>query len=154
MDADVFDEVKSFISNDFANAFGFKATIGSVRQFLNKKDEEFYQVKNQDQSLNVYKEGELEIEVATVHSVKGETHAATLFLETRNYKYESEHFGDQLCGKPYIHRDGEGRVLTSLKVAYVALSRPKYLIAYAIHKDRFDKLDREKLKKIWEIIEI
>ena len=89
-----------------------------------------------------------------VKQVCDKTHPATLFLETRNYKYESEHFGDQLCGKPYIHRDGEGRVLTSLKVAYVALSRPKYLIAYAIHKDRFDKLDREKLKKIWEIIEI
>ncbi|MCQ2149704.1 MAG: hypothetical protein MJY45_05050 [Bacteroidales bacterium] len=154
VDADVFDEVKSFISIDFADAFGFKATIGPVRQFLNKKDEEFYQVKNQDQSLNVYREGELEIEVATVHSVKGETHAATLFFETKNHKYESEHFGDQLCGEPYIHRDGEGHVLPSLKVAYVALSRPKYLLAYAIHKDRFEKLDREKLKKIWEIIEI
>lgn len=45
VDANVFDEVKSFISIDFANAFGFKATIGPVRQFLNKKDEEFYQIR-------------------------------------------------------------------------------------------------------------
>ena len=154
VDAGVFDDVKSFISSVFAEAFGFKANLGQLRQFLTKNDEDFYQVKNQEQSLNVYKDGELEIEVATVHSVKGETHAATLFLETMYYKYESEHFGDQLCGEPYVHRKGEGHVLPSLKVAYVALSRPKYLLAYAIHKDRFDKLDREKLKKIWEIIEV
>lgn len=154
VDAVVFDDVQSFISSVFADAFGFKANIGQLRQFLKKNDEVFYQVKNQEQSLNVYKDGDLEIEVATVHSVKGETHAATLFLETMYYKYESEHFGDQLCGEPYVHRKGEGHVLQSLKVAYVALSRPKYLLAYAIHKDRFDKLDREKLKKIWEIKEI
>lgn len=154
VDAVVFDDVKSFISSVFADAFGFKANIGQLRQFLKKNDEVFYQVKNQEQSLNIYKDGDLEIEVATVHSVKGETHAATLFLETMYYKYESEHFGDQLCGEPYVHRKGEGHVLQSLKVAYVALSRPKYLLAYAIHKDRFAKLDREKIKKIWEIKEV
>ena len=154
VDASVFDDVKSFISSAFADAFDFKANLGQLRQFLKKNDEVFYQVKNQEQSLNVYKDGDLEIEVATVHSVKGETHAATLFLETMNYKYESEHFGDQLCGEPYVHRKGDGHVLPSLKVAYVALSRPKYLLAYAIHKDRFDQFDREKLKKIWEIREV
>lgn len=154
VDVDVFDDVKSFISTDFAAVFGFKAGIGPVRIFLRKNEDEFYQVKNKEQSLNVYRDGDLEIEVATVHSVKGETHAATLFLETKNYKYESEHFGAQLCGEPYVHRSGEGHVLPSLKVAYVALSRPKYLLAYAIHKERFDRLDRGKLEDIWEIWEV
>lgn len=151
VDSDVFDDVKAFISTDFAQVFGFMAEIGSVQQFLKKNDEEFYMIKNEEQSHNVYRDGELEIEVATVHSVKGETHVATLFLETKNYKYESEHFGAQLCGEPYVHRVGEKHVLPSLKVAYVALSRPKYLLAYAIHKDRFDRLDRPKLESIWEV---
>lgn len=154
IDSDVFDDVKAFITTDFATVFGFRAEIGLVRHFLEKQDEVIYKVKNQDQSLNVYRDGELDIEVATVHSVKGETHAATLFLETKNYKYESEHFGAQLCGEPYVHREGEAHVLPSLKVAYVALSRPKYLMAYAIHKDRFDKLDRAKLESIWEIRDV
>lgn len=154
VDGEVFEDVKSFISTDFASIFDFSAGIGVIRHFLKKKDDDFYQIKNAKQSFNVYRDGELEIEVATVHSVKGETHAATLFLETKNYKYESEHFGAQLCGAPYIHRSGEGHVLPSLKVAYVALSRPKYLLAYAIHKDRFDILDRDKLEKIWDIREV
>ena len=154
MDAEVFDDVKSFIATDFAGAFGFRAGIGETRQFLKKNEDGYYEVKNQEQSLNVYRDSEIEIEVATVHSVKGETHVATLFLETRNYKYESEHFGAQLYGEPYVHRDGEGHVLPSLKVAYVALSRPKYLLAYAIHENRFDKLDKAKLAKIWEVREV
>lgn len=154
VDGDVFDDVKSFVSVDFATVFGFKAGVGLVKMFLKKNEDEFYQVKNQEQSLNVYRDGDLEIEVATVHSVKGETHAATLFLETKYYKYESEHFGAQLCGEPYAHRSREGHVLQSLKVAYVALSRPKYLVAYAIHEDRFNRLDRDKLEDIWEIREV
>lgn len=151
VDSLVFDDVKSFITTEFSNVFGFNASIGLARLFLEKKEGDYYLLKNTEQSLNVFKNGDIEIEVATVHSVKGETHAATLFLETKNYKYESEHFGAQLCGDPYIHREGDGHVLPSLKVAYVALSRPKYLLAYAINKDRFDKLDRRKLEKIWEI---
>lgn len=151
VDSAVFDDVKSFITTDFADLFGFSFRTGLVRQFLEKNKEEFYTIKNEEQGLNVYREGGLEIEVATVHSVKGETHAATLFLETKYYKYESEHFGAQLCGEPYVHREGEGNVVPSLKVTYVALSRPKYLLAYAIRKDRFEKLDRNKLEEIWEI---
>lgn len=151
VDSLVFDEVKSFITSEFVSVFGFDANLEPARLFLEKKDGDFYFLKNTEQSLNVFKDGDIEIEVATVHSVKGETHAATLFLETKNYKYESEHFGAQLCGDPYIHREGEGHVLPSLKVAYVALSRPKYLLAYAIDKDRFDKLDRDKLEGIWEV---
>lgn len=154
IDSNVFDDVKSFISTDYANVFGFEAGIGLVRRFLEKQDEVFYRTKNKEQSSNIYRDGDIDIEVATVHSVKGETHAATLFLETKNYKYESEHFGAQLCGEPYVHRAGEAHVLPSLKVAYVAMSRPKYLLAYAIHKDRFEKLDREKLESIWEIREV
>ena len=154
IDSDVFNDVKSFISTDFASVFRFGAGIGLVRQFLEKQEELFYREKNNEQSSNVYRDGDIDIEVATVHSIKGETHAATLFLETKNYKYESEHFGAQLCGEPYVHRAGEAHVLPSLKVAYVALSRPKYLLAYAIHKDRFDILDRDKLEKIWDIREV
>lgn len=151
VDSLVFDEVKTFITTEFASAFGFDANLEPARLFLEKLDGDHYLLKNAEQSLNVFKDGDIEIEVATVHSVKGETHAATLFLETKNYKYESEHFGAQLCGEPYIHREGEGHVLPSLKVAYVALSRPKYLLAYAIDKERFDKLDRNKLEELWEI---
>lgn len=154
VDADVFDSVKSFVSSDFAALFGFMANIGAVKAFLKKEEAAFYEIKKEQMSENLYREGELEIEVATVHSVKGETHAATLFLETKYYKFESEHFGAQLCGEAYKPRKGDSHVLPALKVAYVAMSRPKYLLAYTIHRDRFDQLDRAKLEKIWEVKEV
>lgn len=154
VDSEVFDSVKSFISTEFADLFGFRANIGAVITFLKKEDAAFYEAKKEQQSENIYRDGDLDIEVATVHSVKGETHAATLFLETKYYLFESEHFGAQLCGEAYKPRRGDSHVLPALKVAYVAMSRPKYLLAYAIHKERFDQLDRAKLENIWEIREV
>jgi len=154
VDSDVFDSVRLYITTDFANVFGFNAGIGALRQFLKKEANAFYEVKNDQQSLNLYRDGDLEIEVATVHSVKGETHAATLFLETKYYKYDSEHFGAQLCGDPYVGRAGDSHILPALKVAYVAMSRPKYLLAYAIQKERFEQLDSEKVARLWEVKKI
>ena len=154
VDSEVFDSVRSFISNEFAKVFGFNEKLRALSTFLKKEDATFYETKSKIRSENLYRDGDLEIEVATVHSVKGETHAATLFLETKYYKFESEHFGDQLCGDAYITRSGDSHILPALKVAYVAMSRPKYLLAYAIHKDRFDKLDRLKLDAIWDVKDV
>ena len=154
VDSEVFDSVKSFISNEFATVFDFNEKLWVLSTFLKKEDATFYETNSKIGSENLYRDGDLEIEVATVHSVKGETHAATLFLETKYYKFESEHFGDQLCGDAYITRSGDSHVLPALKVAYVAMSRPKYLLAYAIHKERFDKLDRLKLDAIWDVKDV
>ena len=93
----------------------------------------------------------MEIPSATVHSVKGETHAATLFLETLYHKYDSEYIADALCGDVFR---GNKYAKSAVKVAYVAMSRPKYLLAYAIHRSRYSKLKAEKLKLIWDVHEV
>ena len=101
---------------------------------------------------NIYKEGDLEIEVATVHSVKGETHAATLYLETfYNRHYESERLKDQFKGVGYTGTDDD--TLKSLRVVYVGMSRPRYLLCVAIQKDRFDSMDCQELRDIWDVVE-
>ena len=101
---------------------------------------------------NIYKEGDLEIEVATVHSVKGETHAATLYLETfYNRHYESERLKDQFKGVGYTGTDDD--TLKSLRVVYVGMSRPRYLLCVAIQKDRFDRMDCDELREIWNVVE-
>lgn len=150
LNSDVFDSVKEFILGEFAKTFGFSTSASSLNQFL-QKDASCSVIGNIEKRGNIFTDGELEIEVNTVHSVKGETHAATLFLETKYHKYESEHFGAQICGESYKRRKGDSHVATSLKVAYVAMSRPRYLLAYAMHKDRFDRLDREKIEMLWDV---
>jgi hypothetical protein len=42
----------------------------------------------------------------------------------------------------------------SLRIAYVAMSRPRYMLCMAIKKENYQKLDSEKLSNLWEIIEI
>lgn len=101
---------------------------------------------------NIYKEDDIEIEIATVHAVKGETHAATLYLETFfNKYYESERLKEQFKGNAYRGTDDD--TLKSLKVVYVGMSRPRYLLCVAIQKDRFDKMDCQELRDIWDVIE-
>lgn len=151
LDDSVFESVKGFILQEFAQTFGFDISIESLEQFLRKDVSSQEGNKIIRGSQNVFCDGELEIEVNTVHSAKGETHAATLFLETKYYKYESEHFGSQICGEPYKRRKGDSHVATALRVAYVAMSRPRYLLAFAVHKSRFEQLDRKKIDLLWEV---
>ncbi len=102
---------------------------------------------------NIYKERDIEIEVATVHSVKGETHAATLYLETFYKKYyESERLKEQFKGVAYTGTDDD--TLKSLRVVYVGMSRPRYLLCVAIQKDRFHSIDCQELREIWDVAEI
>lgn len=102
---------------------------------------------------NIYKERDIEIEVATVHSVKGETHAATLYLETfYNKYYESERLKEQFKGVAYTGTDDD--TLKSLRVVYVGMSRPRYLLCVAIQKDRFHSIDCQELRELWDVVEI
>ena len=59
---------------------------------------------------NVYHgdSGTIDIEVSTVHAVKGETHAATLYLETfYNRHHESDRLAEQFKGVAYTGTDAD-----------------------------------------------
>ena len=101
---------------------------------------------------NIYHGDGIDIEVATVHSVKGETHVSTLYLETFYNKYhESERLLDQFKGLPYAGTNDD--ILKSLKVVYVGMSRPRYLLCVAVQKDRFDQMDCGELRQIRDVVE-
>lgn len=78
--------------------------------------------------------GQRPIKIGTIHSVKGQTHNATLFVsdtEKTYRKYDIEHALD----------NGQGENARKYrKLLYVASSRPQDLFAFAIHKDAFDSL--------------
>lgn len=153
VDKNVFEGVKNFIEG-LIPLCDKDVNISIISSFLATKEASFYTVKSSEQSSNIYREEDVDIEIATVHSVKGETHIATLYLETKYHKYESEHFGPQLCGVPYVPRNGDSFVKSALKVAYVGMSRPKLLLCYAIKTERFNHLDTDKLKNIWDVRKI
>lgn len=101
---------------------------------------------------NIYHGNRIDIEVATVHAVKGETHASTLYMETFFHGlYESERLSSQFKGIAYSGLDK--KTLMSLRVIYVGMSRPRYLLCVAIQKDRFDIIDCPELREIWDVAE-
>lgn len=101
---------------------------------------------------NIYHGQKIDVEVGTVHSVKGETHVATLYLETfYDGDHESERLANQFKGEAYAGNNND--VIKSLKVAYVGMSRPSYLLCVAMQKDRFEAIDCRELREIWDVVE-
>lgn len=90
----VVDEINLFISRFCKNRGIDKPIFNSLRDNKNKN------IIYNNLECNSCKVYNNLIDVCTVHSVKGETHDATLFLESfYNGKYESDILGDALNGK-------------------------------------------------------
>lgn len=120
--------------------------------------------QNHSSVSNMIEENNLKIEITSVHSVKGQTHDATLYLESfynQGYgNYESERLRNQFLGIQTIpqtlkaQKTNHDKIIQSTKMVYVGFSRATQLLCIAIHKDRFEQhlntIDRD----IWEIKEI
>ena len=113
---------------------------------------------------NIYQLDDIEIEITSVHAVKGQTHCATLYLESffeRGYgNYESERLRNQFVGNQTVSQtldslsNSKDKIIQSAKMAYVGLSRPTDFLCVAIHKNRFERHLQNIDKTKWEIIEI
>lgn len=97
------------------------------------------------QKNNVIVEDGIEIKVGTIHSIKGETHMATLLVENENYSNsESSYFwghksdNDLFCPNNNYKRPqtSYARLEQRLKTTYVAMSRPTHLLCVAIQKSK------------------
>jgi len=123
------------------------------KDFIENKSVELS--KEELECNNIYKSEKynIEIELGTVHSVKGETHAATLYLETFYYDYDSNRIKSFICGE-YEKNKIKGRVKENLKIAYVAMSRPTHFLCLALHSERIGCLScNNKNNCRFEIIE-
>jgi ATP-dependent exoDNAse (exonuclease V) beta subunit len=95
----------------------------------------------------------------TIHGVKGETHKATLYLETFTRLYDIGGkilkfiAGSERDQKKY-RRDGA--IKKRLPLAYVALTRATHFICLAVHKDRFegDVASYFQQSDDWDVLEI
>jgi hypothetical protein len=90
-----------------------------------------------DQNVYVDSCTGVRIEFDIVHGVKGETHDATLYLETETHRASDLKRVLQLCGIG-------GRVKTSdlhiysRKVVYVGMSRPRKLLCVAVKSETYE----------------
>lgn len=73
----------------------------------------------------------IKIKIGTIHSVKGQTHDATLLFS--NHEYKKQDIQHALGSTPQQTPDYK-------RLLYVAASRPKYLFAFAIEKNAYNGL--------------
>ena len=148
---EVYSELKNY-ALEFVSIFG--KSIDKSKIFIeapsNNKQVVASNMVAETKANNIYKKNGINIEITTIHSVKGQTHTATLYLETfYEKKYESESLAEQFKGNNFNDAGKHRRQTT--KMAYVGLSRPKYLLCFAVHKNRFKEND---FRNKWEIIDI
>jgi len=155
----IFPELKKYIPIFLKNVFNIYVLKSETQNFLNdellSESNSISNFLNISEKKNVYvnEDNGIEVKVGTVHSVKGKTHTATLYLESFFYKdgdksYESQRLINQLKNETVKDSVGK-RVKQSAKMVYVGFSRPTHLLCFAIHKDRFST-DFE--NDNWEII--
>jgi hypothetical protein len=148
---DVYFELKNYVSK-FLDIFG-KSIVNSKKFIETTENREQVTPTNVSGKLNnnnVYEKDGVKIEVTTIHAVKGQTHTATLYLETYyQRKYESERLREQFKGNSFRSTGKYDR--QSTKIAYVGLSRSTHLLCLAVHINRFNKDD---FKDKWDIIDI
>ncbi|MDV2903551.1 UvrD-helicase domain-containing protein [Phytobacter diazotrophicus] len=119
------------------------------------------------QSTNLYRYPKeaprVQIRLGSIHSVKGETHTATLVLDSFFHGHHLSELKPWLLGiksgGSSVDRRGrtvsEGnRMLGRLKLHYVAMTRPTHLLCLAMRKDVFADADLELLiRRGWHIID-
>lgn len=129
----------------------FECSVKNCQRFITDEDiREIEDIEIIAQSNSYYEDG-FEIDVASVHSVKGQTHCATLYLESYYHDYESKKLKNFFLGGEIDL--GKRRQVEASKMMYVGFSRPMDLLCFAVHEDRLNDL-RESLKDEWEIIDI
>lgn len=157
---EVWDEIRAYIPTFLAM---FDKAVLLSSNFINTDNAEIHSGNVEISTpTNHYKEDGFEIEVTSVHAVKGQTHCATLYLESYFHQdgrganaksYESQRLQKQFLGTQIKSNVGN-RIKQSTKMAYVGFSRPTDLLCVAVHRDRFESFLSEVNRDVWEIIEV
>ncbi|WP_158634587.1 UvrD-helicase domain-containing protein [Flavobacterium tiangeerense] len=148
-----FNAVKDFIENEFKDWFEIKLNPKTQHFIFEYVDEK--KIKNKK-----IVEDDLGIEIATVHSVKGQTHCATMYVETAYKKpiYETLKLKEASLNKsikkqqlktiPLYKQKQSCETPTgieALKMMYVGFSRPTHLLCFAVLEENVkDDLDEYK----------
>ncbi|MDM7978679.1 MULTISPECIES: UvrD-helicase domain-containing protein [Thalassospira] len=105
------------------------------------------------------------VELSTIHGVKGETHDATLVLETKFYCYDLGEMVRYLTGELPSAANPNSALRSTphatvafkpnqkfMRQFYVAMSRPKHLLGLAVHVDRITEPQRTALSRAgWRV---
>jgi DNA helicase II / ATP-dependent DNA helicase PcrA len=159
-------KVLTFIRNYISHFISlFDKSIKESYVFINEKAKilkAYLDGTEDDYDCDLCKLNGKKIEINSVHSVKGETHTATLYLESYYQKdgrgentksYESQRLSEQFKNIK-ISPTSRKRVKQSAKMVYVGFSRPTHLLAFAVHKERYNKYLKDINTDFWKVIDV
>lgn len=141
----------------------FNSNVRLSQKFINEASSNKAEIEV-NSSLRYLDKNGIRVGIKSIHSVKGQTHTATLYLETFYDRgagnYESQRLSNQIIGTPikeYLDNYKGGsieKIIQSARMAYVGFSRPTHLLCFAINnvraKNLIDKIDKTE----WDVIEI
>lgn len=148
----VYDELKTYIQSFLLDIFPAISFSQETKDFINLSKFPTIEHRSTDTSCekdNFFEGNDVKVKIGTVHSVKGETHTATLYMETfyeRGDHYESKRLRPQINGEKVLSSDKymsskdftKNLIKKSAKITYVGFSRPTHLLCFAVHKERID----------------
>ncbi len=142
----VFQKIKEYVSNTFIKWNWYMEekyipkTTNKSNDFINSVNYQFTEIiKNDTANIGKSKNG-INIEISSVHSVKGQTHCATMYIESA-YKtpvYETNKLSRQTKSNPLFFQNHDCIKPTgkeAIKMMYVGFSRPTHLLCFAVLED-------------------
>lgn len=97
----------------------------------------------------------LRVRLGSIHSVKGETHTASLILDTYYHAHHLSELKPWLLGTATGRSKEKVRMQSRLRLHYVGMTRPAYLLCLAMRRDALTAEDIEKLRlKDWHVTDL
>lgn len=95
------------------------------------------------------------VRLGSIHSVKGETHTASLILDTFYHAHHLSELKPWLLGIATGRGKEKVRMQSRLRLHYVGMTRPAYLLCLAMRRDALTAEDIEKLRlKNWHVMDL
>lgn len=156
---DCHDLIFSFMKSDFASWFGYNSQSEEIRKFFEKQTVDKIEVEHDFEY----------IKIGSAHSVKGQTHCGTLYIETSYAGYESEHLFKikkkttkrkpaVMYPNPLFQEEAEYKQNTSksaMRMMYVGFSRPTHLLCYAVFKENWSEERLLRMQQLgWRVLDL
>ena len=151
----VYNKLKEVILNKFKTWFDLTISTETL-SFLGDNFENIIIDRHQVQESE-NQDGELKIDIGTVHSAKGQTHCATMYVETA---YQRPTYDSckviKADSNPFLHQEHKcnGKFdRQALKMMYVGFSRPTHLLCFACLKENIADISSYQTVG-WEVIDL
>ena len=161
---EVFTEYSNFIKNEIIGLFpDYKVSLSN--NFINQG----FEFTVQNNTIEEECKNEIHIKLGSIHSAKGQTHCATLYLETDYHTSETTKLNVEIVPgtkrKPAVFGNNplffqeqnfshlnKARSNETLKMMYVGFSRPTHLLCFAVRRQNVEN-DLEKYKASGWVVE-